>query len=75
MRPGRKKYGTVCPEWNVWAPRAPTGDIPEALLGRFSELLSASLATNTWKSLDSVTRSVESIAQEFSLDLSMPWDS
>ena len=75
MRPGRKKYGTVCPEWNVWAPRAPTGDIPEALLGRFSELLSASLATNTWKSLDSVTRSVESIAQEFALDLSMPWDS
>ena len=75
MRPGRKKYGTVCPEWNVWAPRAPTSDIPEALLGRFSELLSASLATNTWKSLDSVTRSVESIAQEFALDLSMPWNS
>ena len=59
----------------MWAPRAPTGDIPEALVGRFSELLSASLASNTWKSLDSVTRSVESIAKEFALDLAMPWDS
>lgn len=37
--------------------------------------MSASLASNTWKSLDSVTRSVESIAREFSLDLAMPWDS
>ena len=71
MRPGQNKYASGV-NWRLWAGgEAPV--VEASLRAQFDKLVSASMAENSWRSLRSVLKSVDTLATEFSLELSLPW--
>ena len=68
MRQGRAKY-SVDTQWQTWAISAPLPSLPPRLASKFEQLVAASLAKSTWKTLSSVERVVARTARDFELDL------